>query len=283
MKSSIQVFRSLSVFIIFSMSVVCASAQNDPSENPYQPQYGQDGKDVIWVPTPDALVDKMLDLAQVTENDFVIDLGSGDGRTVIAAAKRGARALGIEYNPDMVALSIHNAQNEGVSDKATFIEADLFDIDLSEATVITMFLLSSINLELRPRILSLKPGTRIVSNTFDMAEWEPDEKETIDQSDNPCHHSYDTALLWIVPARVEGNWQMENGNLTLTQEFQIISGTMQNGGSIMPVENGRLRGGFIYFNAGGGEYTGKVNGNVIEGTVKNSNNNRPWRAVLSDN
>ncbi|MGH7829200.1 MAG: SAM-dependent methyltransferase, partial [Candidatus Binatia bacterium] len=142
-------------------------AQAQPAKEEYKPQVGQEGKDVIWVPTPQALVDKMLDMAKVTPNDYVIDLGSGDGRTVITAAKRGARALGIEYNPDMVELSKRNAAKEGVSDRVQFVKADIFESDFSKATVITMFLLTEINLKLRPKILDLKPGTRIVSNAFD--------------------------------------------------------------------------------------------------------------------
>ena len=149
-------------------------AQAQPAKD-YQPEVGQAGKDVVWVPTPQALVDKMLEMAKVTPKDYVIDLGSGDGRTVITAAKRGSKALGIEYNPDMVELSKRNAAKEGVSDKATFMKADLFESDFSQAQVITMFLLPSINLKLRPKILDLKPGTRIVSNSFDMEEWKPDE------------------------------------------------------------------------------------------------------------
>ena len=132
------------------------------------PEVGQAGKDVIWVPTADALVEKMLDVAQVTSNDYVIDLGSGDGRTVIAAAKRGARARGIEYEPAMVELSIRNARNAGVEDRAKFEKADLFETDFSQATVLTMFLLPDINLRLRPKILDMKPGTRVVSNSFTM-------------------------------------------------------------------------------------------------------------------
>src|SRR5207244_2320242 len=155
-------------------------AQVQAAQEEYQPQVGQEGKDVVWVPTPQALVDKMLDMAKVTPKDYVIDLGSGDGRTVITAAKRGIRALGIEYNPDMVELSKRNAAKEGVSDKATFAKADLFESDFSDAQVITMFLLSSINMKLRPKILDLKPGTRIVSNTFDMGEWKPDETAKVE-------------------------------------------------------------------------------------------------------
>src|SRR5690242_5656180 len=168
-----------------------------------QPEVGQSGKDVVWVPTPQSLVDKMLDIAKVTANDYVIDLGSGDGRTVITAAKRGARAHGIEYNPDMVELAKRNAAKEGVSDKATFTKADLFESDFSQATVITMFLLPEINLKLRPKILNLKPGTRIVSNSFMMGDWSPDETATVTDCSAWC-----TALLWIVPAKVAGLWKL---------------------------------------------------------------------------
>jgi precorrin-6B methylase 2 len=171
----------------------------------FKPEVGQHGKDVVWVPTAQPLVEKMLDMAKVTPEDYLIDLGSGDGRTVIAAAKRGARALGIEYNPDMVELSRQNAEAEGVSGRATFVKADLFESDFSQATVITMFLLPELNLRLRPTLLSLKPGTRIVSNSFTMEEWEPDETATVSDG---CS-SWCTALLWIVPARVDGTWRLK--------------------------------------------------------------------------
>jgi SAM-dependent methyltransferase len=227
----------------------------------YQPSVGQEGKDVIWVPTPQALVDKMLDLAKVTPKDNVIDLGSGDGRTVITAAKRGAHALGIEYNPDMVELSKRNAAKEGVSDRASFVKADLFESDFSQAQVISMFLLSSINLKLRPKILDLKPGTRIVSNTFDMGDWKPDESATI-----PNCNSWCTAHLWIVPAKAEGTWKLPQGELTLKQNFQMISGTLKNGKVVSPI-NGKLNGDQISFTAGGTQYTGRVNGNSMEGNA----------------
>ena len=176
----------------------------------YQPEVGQDGKDVIWVPTPQALVDKMLDMAKVTPKDYVIDLGSGDGRTVITAAKRGSKALGIEYNPDMVELSKRNAAKEGVSDKATFVKADLFESDFSQAQVITMFLLSSINLKLRPKILDLKPGTRIVSNTFDMGDWKPDQTDKFAGLQLLVHRpSVDRA------GKSGGNLDIAQGELTL--------------------------------------------------------------------
>src|SRR5207244_1077782 len=218
-------------------------AQVQAAQEEYQPQVGQEGKDVVWVPTPQALVDKMLDMAKVTPKDYVIDLGSGDGRTVITAAKRGTKALGIEYNPDMVELSKRNAAKEGVSDKATFMKADLFASDFSQATVITMFLLPDINLKLRPKILDMKPGTRIVSNTFTMGDWEADETATVTDD---CI-SYCTALLWIVPAKVAGTWQLPQGELTLKQDFQMISGTLASGGDPTPITNAKLRGDEISF------------------------------------
>ena len=164
----------------FSSFALAQAPQAKPAAPAYEPQSGQEGKDVVWVPTPQILVDKMLDMAKVTPADFVMDLGSGDGRTVITAAKRGARAMGVEYNPDMVELSKRNAQKEGVAGKAEFVKADLFETDFSRASVITMFLLPDINIKLRPKILGLKPGTRIVSNTFTMEEWQADETAVVD-------------------------------------------------------------------------------------------------------
>jgi hypothetical protein len=236
-------------------------AQAQPAGKTYQPEVGQAGKDVVWVPTPQALVDKMLDMAKVTPNDYLIDLGSGDGRTVITAAKRGAKALGIEYNPDMVELSKRNAAKEGVSDRANFVKADLFESDFSQAQVITMFLLSSINMKLRPKILDLKPGTRIVSNTFDMGEWKPDESATVAGCDSWC-----TAHLWIVPAKVGGTWKLPRGELSIKQTFQTISGTLKNGNVVSPIQ-GKLNGEQITFTAGKTSYTGRVNGNSMQGTA----------------
>ena len=278
MKTSNYLRESLIVFCLF-LIVTGAFAQVESSKEQFTPQSGQEGKDVVWVPTPQDLVDKMLDLAEVTPDDYVIDLGSGDGRTVIAAAKRGAQALGIEYNPKMVELSKKNAEAEGVSERAKFIEADLFETDFSEATVISMFLLISINLELRPTLFDLKPGTRIVSNTFDMDEWTPDETITLDIP----NISWDTALLWIVPAKVEGIWEFQQGKLTLEQEFQMISGSLEARGSTIPIEKGRLNGDQISFSAGGDQYNCHVNGNTIEGTVTSKGNNSKWNAVLVTN
>jgi precorrin-6B methylase 2 len=272
MNVSLSVRRSVLAFSLAAM-VACSFAQAQPAKE-YQPQVGQEGKDVIWVPTPQPLVEKMLDLAKVTPKDYVIDLGSGDGRTVISAAKRGARALGIEYNPDMVELSKRNAAKEGVNDRATFVRADLFESDLSQATVITMFLLPDINLKLRPKILDLKPGTRIVSNSFTMGEWKADEEATVKDG---CA-SYCTALLWIVPAKVEGTWKVPQGELTLKQNFQMISGTLKTGNVAAPIANGRLNGDQISFTAGGAQYTGRVSGNTIEGTVKSGGTDMNWTA-----
>jgi Methyltransferase domain len=256
-----------------ALILACGLAQAQPAKE-YEPSVGQEGKDVVWVPTPQALVDKMLDMAKVTPKDYVIDLGSGDGRTVITAAKRGAKAHGIEYNPDMVELSKRNAAKEGVSDKATFTKADLFETDFSQATVITMFLLPDINLKLRPKILNLKPGTRIVSNTFTMGEWTADETATVNED---CQ-SYCTVMLWIVPAKVSGTWQLPQGQLALKQTFQMISGTIRSGNVSTPITNGRLRGDEISFSAGGAQYTGRVNGNVMEGNVKGGSDSK-WRAT----
>jgi hypothetical protein len=216
----------------------------------------------VWVPTPQALVDKMLDMAKVTPKDYVIDLGSGDGRTVITAAKRGARALGIEYNPDMVELSQRSAEQEGVGGRAEFKNADLFKEDLSQATVITMFLLPSINLKLRPTILGLKPGTRVVSNTFTMGDWEPDETARLDRSEG-CEVSWCTALLWIVPAQVGGTHRIPQGELTLKQSYQALSGTLRSEGKTVPVE-GKLLGEEVFLNAGGRALHGRVNGKRLE-------------------
>jgi hypothetical protein len=224
----------------------------------FQPTVGQPGKDVVWVPTPQATVENMLNIAKVTPQDYLIDLGSGDGRTVITAAKRGLKAHGIEYNQDMVNLSKKNAQAEGVGDKATFAQADLFQTDFSQATVLTMFLLSDINLRLRPTILNMKPGTRVVSNTFTMGDWTAD--ETIS---TPNCTSWCTALLWIVPAKVEGTWKMPAGELKLSQTYQNISGTL----GANPISNGKMNGERITFQVGNTRYEGRVTGNSMQGTV----------------
>ena len=251
-------------------------AQQSQQQGQYKPEVGQAGKDVVWVPTSDALVTRMLDIAKVTAKDYVIDLGSGDGRTVIAAAKRGATAHGIEYNPEMVELSKKNAAEAGVANRATFEKADLFESDFSKATVITMFLLPSINVKLRPKLLDLAPGTRVVSNTFTMEDWTPDETATVE---GDCT-SWCTALLWIVPAKVAGTWQVPDGQLTLTQTYQMVSGTLKagtNGGG--SVTEGRLRGDQLTFAVNGTRYTARVRGNTMEGAAGNGAAKRPFKAT----
>ncbi len=233
------------------MSACAAGAHAQETNLPAEPQLNQPGKDVQWVPTPPALVEKMLDLAQVTPQDRVVDLGSGDGVLVIAAAKRGARARGIEYDRGLVEYSRKKAAEAGVGRVTQFTRGDIFKTDFSEATVITTFLLPSMNLELRPRFLRMKPGTRIVANTFAIGEWEPDETAAIEPCERWCK-----ALLWIVPAPVAGRWSTPRGELTLTQKFQFISGTLGND----PIENGKLRGNHITFTAGSTAYNGRVEG-----------------------
>jgi len=264
--------------LILALAPAAAFAQDKPAGTDYQPEVGQQGKDVVWVPTPQSLVDKMLDIARVTAADYVIDLGSGDGRTVITAAKRGARALGIEYNPEMVALSQRNAEKEGVTEKATFMKADLFESDFSKATVITMFLLPDINLKLRPKILDLKPGTRIVSNSFTMGEWQHDRSVQATESEG-CQ-SYCTAYLWIVPAKVEGAWKLPEGELTIKQSFQMITGTLKTAGKSTAIK-GRMSGDHISFKAGGAQYSGRVGADGIRGTVKGGGGSGEWSATRS--
>ena len=270
-------FINKSHFIVLLSSVTCVlHSQSQIESSVFVPYVGQPGKDVIWVPTPPELVDKMLELADVSEKDYLIDLGSGDGRTVIAAAKLGAKALGIEFNPDMVKLSKIKAEEAGVSNNTNFIEADLFGYDLSEATVITMFLLPDINLRLRPRLLDLRPGTKIVSNTFTMGEWEPDYEEMKEGN----WDSWYTALMWIIPAKVEGLWNIGSGVLTLYQEFQMVYGTLKTGENISNITEGRLKGNEITFSANGATYTGRVSGKRnMSGTVISKAGKSNWSAV----
>jgi len=250
---------ALARVLAVSLALLAAGASAQAQKS-YVPQVGQPGRDVVWVPTSDALVAKMLDLAKVTPRDYVIDLGSGDGRTVIAAAKRGAQALGVEYNPDMVELSKENAKAAGVAARASFVKADLFKTDLTKATVITMFLLPDINLQLRPTLLKLKPGTRVVSNTFTMADWQADEIGEL-TSETGCD-SWCTALLWIVPAQVAGTYSLPQGELELKQQFQMLHGTLTTGGKTFALE-GRVRGEDLSFHAGGREYRGGLLGGKL--------------------
>ena len=242
-----------------------ASSQDQAAQGgeTFVPQVGQQGKDVVWVPTSPELLELMLDMAQVTADDFVMDLGSGDGRNVIAAAERGARGLGVEYNPDMVRLAQRRAREAGVEDRARFVEGDMYEADVSEATVLALFLLPS-NLErLKDKFLAMTPGTRIVLNTFTFNDWQPDEQQEIEGS---CT-SWCTALLHIVPARVDGTWQFDGGTLALTQEYQQLTGTLARGDAA-PVEvTGRLRGNEVTLEIGGRTYTGRVEGGRMSGTA----------------
>jgi SAM-dependent methyltransferase len=247
-----------------------SAARAQQPGKPFQPTIGQPGKDVVWVPTPADVVEMMLDLAKVTPEDYVIDLGSGDGRNVIAAARRGARGLGVEYNPDMVALSTRNAAGAGVADRATFVQGDMFEADISKATVLALFLLPSNMLRLRDTFLSLRPGTRIVANTYGVEGWEPEERRMATACEQWC-----TAMLYIVPARVEGRWSMGKDDLVLEQEYQVVTGGLAG----RPLSEGRLRGAEISFVAGGARYSGRVQGDVIEGTVIAGGKDSPWRAV----
>ena len=257
--------------------VAFGSIAQDKAAAPFTPKIGQAGKDVIWVPTPQPLVDHMLSLAKLTRKDYLIDLGSGDGRTVITAAKRGARALGVEYNPKMVALAKRLAAEAGVGDKAQFVRGDIFKTDFSAATVITLFLLPELNLKLRPKILDMRPGTRVVSNSFTMDDWQADESARATMAEG-CE-SYCTAFLWIVPAKVEGTWHMSDGQLKLEQRFQMVAGSLRIDGRTSRIGGGRLRGNVIWFNAGGVVYTGRVHGDSIEGQADDGRRVRHWRAT----
>lgn len=258
-----------------ALAAALSVAQAQRAAAPFEPSVGQPGKDVVWVPTSQALVDRMLDTAKVTPNDFVIDLGSGDGRTVITAAKRGARALGVEFNPKMVELSRRNAAKEGVSGKASFVRGDIFKSDFSKATVLTLFLLPDINLRLRPKILNMKPGTRVVSNSFDMGDWTPDEDINLSKDcDRFC-----TGYFWIVPAKVQGTWKLPDGELTLKQDFQMLSGSAKIGGTSTDISNAKMTGDQIAFSVGDTTYTGRVAGKVMEGVSKSASGEAKWRAT----
>ncbi len=251
---------TLSALVVAALAAAPVFAQTAPAK-PFEPTVGQAGKDVVWVPTPQPLVEKMLDMAKIGPQDLHYDLGSGDGRTVITAARRGARSFGIEYNPDMVELSKRNAAAAKVSaDRATFVQADLFETDFSKANVVTLFLLPSINMKLRDKILAMAPGTRIVANTFTMEDWQADQTETVS---GDCV-SWCTALLWIVPAKADGSWQLGTNTLTLTQKFQMLEGTL--GGAA--ITDAKMNGAEIAFTVGGGaRYTGRIDGNSMKGTI----------------
>jgi len=261
--------------IVLLLGVAAGSALAQAPAEQYKPRMGQEGKDVVWIPSPESMVEKMLDMTRVTPRDFVVDLGSGDGRNVIAAAKRGARALGVEYNPDLVELSKRNAAAAGVADKATFVQGDMFAADISQASVLVLFLIPDNLKRLAPKFLSLKPGTRIVSNTYEIGGgWEPDQSDRIDLCASWCG-----AHLYVVPASVTGTWRMPDGALTLVQEFQYVAGTYETNGISLQVEDGRLRGDEISFTVNKVEYSARVTGDTMEGVAK-GRETRAWRATL---
>jgi SAM-dependent methyltransferase len=262
--------------LIFALTLGSVAHAQEP-QKPFEPKSGQAGKDVVWVPSPPAMVNKMLEMAKVTPNDFVMDLGSGDGRNIIAAAKLGARALGVEFNPDMVALSRKLAAEAGVADKAQFVEGDMYAADISKATVLALFLLP-VNLNrLMPKFLEMAPGSRIAGNTFGIDDWEPDDRFMLDDLSD-CS-SWCEALLWIVPAKAAGTWKMANGSMTLTQKFQMIQGSITTDDGTHAIASTALKGADISFIAGGLAYTGKINGNQIDGTVMTPSGAVPWKAT----
>ena len=238
-----------------------------------QPVEGQAGKDVVWIPSPRDMVEKMLDMARVTPQDYVIDLGSGDGRNVIAAARRGARALGVEYDPGLIEVSRRAAAAAGVADKATFVQGDMFEADVSQATVLILFLLPDNLAKLETKFRALKPGTRIVSNTYEIGGWYADETGRT----TPCP-SWCIANLYVVPARVAGNWRLPDGELTLRQDMQLVFGAFELDGISLTVEDGRLRGNEVSFTLNGVAYSGRINGETMAGTAK-GRTTREWSAV----
>jgi SAM-dependent methyltransferase len=257
----LRVFRAALALCLLAAAGAVAAQE---AAKPFEPVEGQAGKDVVWVPTPSTLVEKMLDMARVTPRDYVMDLGSGDGRNIIAAARRGARALGVEYNPDMVELSKRTAAKAGVADKAQFVQGDMFEADISQATVLALFLLPENLRKLTPKFLDLRPGTRIVSNTYEIEGWTADRTERID---GDCM-AWCSVLLYIVPAKVAGTWRLPQGTLTLQQNFQMLNGTLTAGGISMPIASGRLLGSRIVFTVDGAEYSGMVKGDTMKGAIK---------------
>jgi SAM-dependent methyltransferase len=241
----------------------------------YEPKIGQPGKDVVWVPNPPEMVEKMLDLARVTPQDLVIDLGSGDGRNVIAAGKRGARGRGVEYNADLVEYSRRQAGLAGVADRVTFVQGDMYEADFSDATVLALFLLPENLRKLMPKFAELAPGTRIVANTFGLPGWTPDSTVRMDDG---CR-SWCEAMLYIVPAQAQGSWRLEGGSLALQQEHQALTGTLTAGDRTAPVENGVVRIDRITFTVDGATYSGRVKGDRIEGSVTAGGREKRFTAV----
>jgi len=256
------------------LALVLAAFPCAAQDKPFEPYEGQPGKDVVWVPTPRVLIDKMLDVARVTPRDFVVDLGSGDGRLVIAAAKRGARSLGVEFEPDMVALSRRNAAAAGVSDKASFLQGDMFEADFSQATVLTLFLLPANLRKLAPKFLDMAPGTRIVTNAYRIDGWE--EVETA-YAEGYCL-VWCIAYLYLVPAKVAGAWRLPTGEVRFTQDFQTLTGTFIYPGGRYVQAAGEVKGDHVRFTAGLNTYTGRVKGDEMTGEASGALSGF-WRAT----
>jgi methyltransferase family protein len=262
-----------SIAAVFAAAILAAASVAHAQKQDFKPYVGQQGKDVVWVPTPDEVVDRMLTMAQTKPEDFVIDLGAGDGKIAIAAAKKfGARSMGVEYNPDMVAFAQKNAQAAGVVGKAQIVHGDIFATDFTQATVLTMYLLPSLNMKLRPQILAMRPGTRVVTHAFNMEDWEPDESSDVDGR---------RVYFWVVPANVAGRWAMElsgGGNseklsLNFDQKFQKIEGVAYLGSVLAGLREPRLSGfriSFAYVDAKGvrRDFSGRVTGTTMEGSYR---------------
>jgi hypothetical protein len=261
--------------LLFALSMLFAVSANaqalaEGGDDKYKPSVGQEGKDVIWVPTGDELVTNMLKIAKVGPSDLVYDLGAGDGKIAIAAAKQfGATAVGIEFNPEMAALGQRNAERAGVSKQVKIIQGDIFKENFSKATVVTMYLLPELNLKLRPTILKMKPGTRVVSHAFTMGDWEADA-----EVDSPAR-----AYFWVVPANVAGEWTLTNfdsqgpATLSLSQHYQRIGGSVMIDRRSQPLLNAKLTGTkmeFSYKDRNGNFRTAQVtvNGNTLKGDDK---------------
>ncbi len=272
--------RRIAAVVALSLALAVPAAAQETAgqaDEPFAPRVGQAGKDVVWVPTPPALLDLMLDMAGVTSADFVMDLGSGDGRNIIAAAKRGARGIGVEYNPNMVALSRRLATEAGVADRATFVEGDMYEADISKASVMAIFLLPSNMDRLQLKFEALAPGSRIVSNTFGFTDWDPDERRRVEHDCSDWCES----LLWIVPARVAGTWRLgDDTTLRLTQTQQVLYGSLDTVAGPAQVTAGRVRGLEITFTIDGDVYKGRAGNNVLEGTVTTpQGSSSPFRAT----
>jgi len=265
--------------VLFSLS---SAAQLARAEAPFQPVPHQAGKDVIWLPTSQSLVDEMLKMAKVTSEDLVYDLGSGDGIIAITAGKKfGARAVGIEYNPKMAEFATQRAKKEGVTDKVRFVNGDIFVEDFSKATVVTMYLLPTLNLRLRPTLLDMPPGTRIVSHAFNMQEWEPDQTSTAGAG---------SAFMWVVPAKVAGEWAINGsdgaslGKLTLHQSFQKVGGILTLGGVSQPLLGAHLTADKLSFSFLGSDkvmqsITATVSGGKFSGVHKAYETTKPVEAT----